>query len=1143
MKNIEFELSQYLGTKRKLLLIMKLIFLLTVVCFLHTSATVYSQATKFSFEMKNQRIQDVLREIEKNSEFRFFYQREQVDVEQIVNLNITDKTVEEILPELFEGQEVVFDVRQDNLILIKPEQVAIESSTEFYAQQQQNSVSGKVTDTGGQPLPGVTVVVKGTTQGTVSNADGNYTLANIPENAVLQFSFVGMKGQEIVVGNQTVINVTMEDETVGIDEVVVTSFGIKKTLKQLTYSTQEVSGEELARAGSPNILNSLQGKVAGVSVNLNSSMPGKSPDIKIRGNRSLTGSNDPLYVIDGLPVSGGERAIDFNPGDIESINILKGPAAAALYGLRASNGVVVITTKSGSDSKGKPVVSFDTNFSFDQVGRLPDLQLEFAQGDNAVFNPNSIYTWGPRISSMTTYTNQLGEQEEPAVYDNDKDFFETGFTMNSNLSFSNSGSFGNYTIALGRNDQNGIVLNSGMERTNVKFNGDFNLLPKLTSSISVNYSDLKVNNFGEDTGNASLFRALVETPPSYNLGGKPYARPDDPYSQIFYRASQNNPYWVVNNSFREIRTYRTFGNIYLKYAISNSLAVNYRIGLDHYDSRTLSYSELGTAPTGRTNPPSGGNIYLGNGYSNQLNSNLFVSYIKKIKEIWAIDAIVGNEVYDSRTGSSSSNGGNLIVGNWPNLANATSITASNTDYKQRIVGFYGNLNVGWKDKIFLNGSVRNDIVSNMPSGNRSFIYPSVGLSTILTELAPGLKKAFSFAKIRATAAQVGQAGPLYVNSRGFVRTNPGGYFVFPYLGLASWTQSSSRVSPQLEPENTSTIELGADLRFLDNRIGLDYTFYVSKSDGQIFNNPVAVTTGATSEIRNGGEVSSQGHEIILSLIPVKTNSFTWEFNTNFTNYTNEVKSLYGDTERLSIADASGMQLVIQKGEPFPSFYSTGYLRDPETNQIVYESDPNKASTYGLPLPAPQQMILGSPLPDFEMSFYNSLNYKNISLSFQVDWRQGGLIYSHSMVESLRRGLHAQTLDRETEQVMPGKKGTIVNGQLTIVGDNDIPVKKDFRYYNRVAGITESGLNDASFVRLREVTLNYDFPERILGKTFINDLSVFLVGRNLFLITKSFTDPELNASEGSYSSNLSQGLEIEAQMPQTKSIGAGIRVKF
>lgn len=1004
----------------------------------------------------------------------------------------------------------------------------------------EKTITGQVTDLStDEGLPGVNIVVKGTTIGTVTDIEGNYRLIAPDDAETLVFSSVGYTTAEVAIGNQTTVNLGMAPDIQSLSEVVVTAFGVAKEKKSLVYATQEVQGEALAQAGNTNLLGGLQGKVAGATVNLNSGMPGKAPTIRIRGSRSLTGNNQPLYVIDGLPVSGEQRMIDFNPNDIESLNVLKGPAASALYGLRASNGVVVITTKNGSGAS-KPTVTFNTFYSIDQVGMLPDLQTEFAQGVDGNFDPNSIFTWGPRISTMSTYTNQLGEQEEPAVYDNDKAFFQTGGTWNSNLTFANSGAFGNFLIGVGRTDQQGIVPNSSMNRTNVKVNGDLKLFKGFTAGISINYSDLNIDDFPEKGGNANIFRGLTETPPSYNLAGKPYARPDDPYYQIFYRVSQNNPYWYINNSFRDETTKRTFGNVFLKYDFTESLSLNYRLGIDHYSTNITDYDELGAATAGRSDPPSGGRINFSNRFSDQINSNIFLTYNKTFGEDWSLDVIVGNELFDTRFEAVSATGSELTVGDWPNLANASQLRNDNFETQQRIVGFYGNVNVGWQDKVFLNASGRNDIVSNMPEGNRSFFYPSVGVSAILTELIPATQAVFSFAKLRATVAEVGQAGPRFVQNRGFNQTNPGG-FIFPYQGLVSWTQDGTRISPDLEPENTVTFELGGDFRFLNDRIGIDYTYYESNSQGQIFRVPVPITTGASDEIRNGGNLTTQGHEIILSLVPVQTASFRWTLNANFSTFKNEVGELYGGTERAGISGSDIITLVAQVGSPYPAFLGSSYQRDPASGQIVYQADESK-DDYGLPIANFRNEVIGTPTPDFEMNFTNNLSFKGVSLSFQIDWRQGGYIYSQSLTESYRRGLAGDTRDRETQFIPGGKKGTVVNGELVIEGDNDITINKDRDYFDRLRRIDEAGLTDASFIRFREVTLNYNLPASLLANTFIREASVYFTGRNLFLVTDSFYDPEVNVTEGPFDDGNSQGIEL-SQIPQNKSYGAGIRLKF
>lgn len=1121
-------------------------------------------------DQQAQQLVQVLDQLEKVYDIRFAFQAADVENKLVkanaTFLETTQLPLEKVLQKVLDPLDLTFKRSQvDDYYIIRKKNEQIKLVNKLQSVVPDNSVAtgmttrsmvptlqpsyintidktitGTVTDLlTGEGLPGVNIVVKGTTVGTVTDINGNYRLTAPDDAETLVFSSVGYTREEVPIGNQTVINLSMAPDIQALQEVVVTAFGVAKEKKSLVYATQEVQGEDLAKAGNNTLLGGLQGKVAGATVNLNSGMPGKAPTIRIRGSRSLSGNNQPLYVIDGLPVSGEQRMIDFNPNDIESLNILKGPAASALYGLRASNGVVVITTKNGSGSS-KPTVTFNTFYSVDQIGMLPDLQMEFAQGVDGNFDPNSIFTWGPRISTMSTYTNQLGEQEEPAVYDNDKSFFQTGGTWNSNLTFANSGAFGNFLIGVGRTQQQGIVPNSGMNRTNVKVNGELKLSKNFTAGISVNYSDLNIDDFPELGGNSNIFRGLTETPPSYNLAGKPFARPDDPYYQIFYRVSQNNPYWYINNSFRDETTKRTFGNVFLKYDFTESLSLNYRLGIDHYSTGITNYDELGSATAGRSDPPSGGRINFFNSFSDKVNSNIFLTYNKTFGEDWSLDVIAGNEFFDTRLEWVSTTGSELTVGDWPNLSNGSQLRNDNFETQQRIVGFYGNVNLGWQDKVFLNASGRNDIVSNMPEGNRFFFYPSVGVSGIITEFIPASQAVFSFAKIRATVAEVGQAGPRFVQNRGFNQTNPGG-FVFPYQGLVSWSQDNTRISPDLEPENTVTFELGGDFSFLNDRIGIDYTYYESTSEGQIFRVPVPITTGANNEIRNGGNLTTRGHEIILSLVPVQTAAFRWTLNANFSTFKNEVGELYGGTERVGISGSDIITLVAQVGSPYPAFIGSSYLRDEASGQIIYQSNEAR-NDYGLPLINRTNTVIGTPTPDFEMNFTNNLSYQGLSLSFQIDWRQGGYIYSQSLTESYRRGLAGDTRDRETQFVPVGKKGTVSGGELTLEGDNDITINKDRRYFDILRQVNEAGLTDASFVRLREVTLNYNLPTTLLSSTFIREASVYFTGRNLFLITDSFYDPEVNVTEGPFDDSNSQGIEL-SQIPQNKSYGAGIRLTF
>lgn len=1008
----------------------------------------------------------------------------------------------------------------------------------------QITVRGTVTDQeGGEPLPGVNVLVKNTTIGTVTGIEGGYTL-HVPDDATtLVFSSVGYTTREVMIDNRSVIDVAMAPDVQALSEVVVTAFGIEKEKKALSYAVQEVEGERVAAVGNTNVVNSLQGKVAGVIVKQSSGAPGSRSQITIRGSRSFVGNNEPLYVIDGLPVSSGDRTIDINPNDIKSINVLKGPTAAALYGLRASNGVIVIETKKGEGaSKGRPSVTFDANYNVDQISMFPETQTTYAQGERGVFNAHSAFSWGPRIDTMGTYINQLGEPEEAAVYDNAREFFKTGGTLNTNLTITNAFDGGNYAISLGFADQQGIVANTGMQRINFKFAGGYDITDKLRINTSVSYANNLIDRFHPTTGGSNLFYGAFFTPPSYNLKGKPTHEPGDPYKQINFRGQHDNIYWALENNYINDRTTRTFGNISLDYRPMDWLSVNYRIGMDEYTTNIKQVFEKGSGHSGgRTDPPSGGSISNNMLNHRQINSNLNVTLSRNFGDDFNVDFLIGNELYDIRSNTVSNNGSDIVIGGFHHISNTSIQTTSENLSRSRVVGFYGNLSLSWQNSVFLNATGRNDIVSNMPRQNRSFFYPSVGLGVVFTEFLSIPENILTFGKLRASVAEVGQAGPIYSTQTVFVPGTAAGGFTFPYQGLNAFTQSNQFNSTNLRPENTRTFEAGVDLRFLNDRVGLDYTYFNSKAEGQIYEVPIAVSTGYSSELRNAGEMSIRGHELMLNITPVTTSDFRWYVSTNFTTYTNKVLSLAEGIEQLELG-GSRVTAVAQEGEEFPSLRGFGYARDPATGEVVVDGRPvlpngNPNPLYGMPLRSTEEIILGSAQPDFEMGFINRISYKNFTFSAQIDWRKGGKVSSGYNRLGKLYGVLSETENREANYILPGNKGYYnEGGNLVVEGDNDIVIQRGYDFYRvNQDPIIESNVYDATFVRLREVRLSYDLPAGMLENTFIRSASFYLIGRNLWLnAALPHFDPEMFS--------VSQGEEYTTY-PQTKSFGGGVSINF
>jgi TonB-linked SusC/RagA family outer membrane protein len=1033
------------------------------------------------------------------------------------------------------------------------------------------TVTGRVTDQAtSQALPGVAVIVQGTTLGTTTDGEGQYSI-NVPASGnTLVFRYIGYADVERTIGNATTINVSMGEDTEQLSEVVVTAFGIEREEKALSYSVQQLEGETVSRAGQPNVTNAIQGKVAGVIVRQSSGLPGSSSTITIRGNRSFLGNNQPLYVVDGMPiesnaliqdpntgqgpgtggVSGADassRALDINPNDIESISVLKGGAAAALYGLRASNGVVLITTKKGKglDTKKGATVTFNTDYTFDRVSRLPDLQDTYAQGSAGNYNNFTSLSWGSRISELGDITDRLGNTRPGnQIFDNVDPFFQTGYTWNNNINIGNSGPLGNYAVGFGYTDQEGMVPTTGMKRYTGKVAGDFNLNEKVTLGISVNYSDVNVDKIPGGSNLSNPLFTLYAAPRTFDLWGSPYFFPGEPFRQYNYRSAIDNPRWsLANNEFTE-QTRRIIGNTNVTYRPLDWVSVNYRLGVDYFTTDGKEVYELGSGNTGGAGLI---NDYTNN--QNQVNSNISLSFNRDVTEDLNLNLLVGNEIYDIRSRLISNFGSGIPIGGFRNIGSTA--TQRSTDFitRRRVAGFYANLEAGFRDYLFLNATARQDYVSNLPRDNRSFFYPSIGLGFVFTDAFQIDNNWLSFGKLRASYAEVGQApdDPYQTRNLFIVGSSTSGFLEddiqFPFNGLPAYSLSDILRSDQLRPQNTKTYEVGGDFRFLQNRLTIDYTYYSQTTEDQIFQVPLAPSSGYASELRNAGELQSRGHELVVGITPVRSSNFQWELTTNFSTFENEVKSLAPGVENIFLGGFVIPNIRAQAGDPYPVIFGSSFVRD-EAGNIVVDSrqtiEGEENPYYGMPLEGPAKAI-GNVQPDFEMSFLNSLNFMGVTLTAQLDWRKGGKAYAGNTRLLKLYGMAELTEDRETPKIFGGSKGFFDDdGNLVVEGTNDIAIQQGQTFWQTAMDIIdESNVYSTTFVRLREVTLGYTFPTALVDKTPFQSASLFLTGRNLFLITDypNF-DPETSVGgAGNF-----QGLEY-VSLPQSRSFGAGIRVSF
>ena len=1018
-------------------------------------------------------------------------------------------------------------------------------------------------------IPGATVMVKGTTVGITTDLSGKYSL-RVPEGSrTLQFSFVGMKTKEVAIGNQSVIDVSLEPDVLDIEGVVVTALGISKERKALGYSAQEVSNEDLTRSGSSNLSSALQGKLSGVEIKPSSGMPGASSQIVIRGARSFSGNNNPLYVIDGMPISSNadfstgnsvtgadiaNRAVDIDPNDIESINILKGQAAAALYGIRASNGVIIITTKSGKGNKtGKPAISFSNYTSFETVSRTPDYQTEYAQGSYGSNVPNTSFSWGPKIVNLPddpTYGgNSQGhpgmyfvpQREQagldpwvtPQTYDNYGDFFDLGMTTTTSLNISQANDKGNIAFGIGNTTQNGIVPSTGMDRWNAKAAGETKLNEQWKMGFSSNYARTSIDKL--PAANDASLAGVYSAPANYDLKGIPYNRPGDPYAQIYYRSlTFDNPYWGAENNIFNESTDRFFGNGYIEYSpyIADNMSLNtrYQIGTDVYTSHYQDIFEFGH----RNNTGEINNY----GVSSQTINSLFtMNYTWKITEDLNFGALIGNEFNHRNQKLYDEYGTGFNFGGWAHMGNTKIQQADESQYQDRTVGFFGNLSLDYKGMLYLNVTGRQDYVSSMPRDNNFFFYPSVSLGFVLTEMeAMRDMPVLSFAKLRVSYAEVGQAGGYYLNF--FTSPNYGGGFwgstpvQYPIGGMSSYLSNNVQYDPELRPQNTQSYELGTELKFFSNRFGIDYSYSHQLVTDQIFQVPAAASTGIAALVQNAGEIQTNAHELVVYATPVKVQGFTWDFTVNFSKINNDVIALAEGVESIFLGGFVTPQVRAGIGNTFPVIYGSSFLRDDNGNIMVVDNP--GAWNHGMPMDGPPDVI-GEVSPDFLLGFINRFAYKNLSLTATFDWKSGGEMYSGSNGLLDLYGVSALSGDREETFVFEGVKPDGTPNDIVRGGPNDPDAYQDL-VTNVLTNIDEYYIHGNSFVKLREITLSYQLPKNLMKNV---SLGVSVYARNILLWTElpNF-DPE--SSQG----NNNMGGSFERfSMPQTTSYGFGINLNF
>lgn len=1027
---------------------------------------------------------------------------------------------------------------------------------------QERSVSGIVTDNTGFPLPGVSVLLKGTKTGTQTDFDGKYTIKASPSQTVI-FSYIGMQTKEVV-ATSSALSITLKENSVELESVVVTAFGIKRNAKKLGYSVSAIKADEITENAEPDLVRSLSGKVAGVNVNVSNGVAGASNQITIRGVSSFTGNTQPLIIVDGIAydntqvtsssqTTGGggyESALSsLDPNDIASINVLKSTASAALYGSRAVNGVIVITTKSGSPSnrKGKKLsVNIGSATYLENIANLPDYQNTYGAGSNFNYS-NANGSWGPRFDSRETIPTwapilaafpEIGPTVPYVAKPNNvKDLFRTGTVQDNTIGFNYSGEDGSFNATISDLAQEGYIPDNTYDRTSVSLGGNFKLANKLTLGANMSFSDTKQVGgfFGEQQfdGASSSFARTLFLARNWDLS-LPYINPVDGSSVTPNGTAFDHPFWSWEHDQITTKTNRTVAGINLNYVFNEHINASYRAGINKYTLNRQQIRDL------NSRADNGIGSLLNDSFTNtDIETTLLINFDYKLSQDFGLNAIIGNNMLQNSNSRAIFEGTDFKVPNVFTFGNL--INVSNTfDEREtkRNIGLFADVTLSYKDYLFINGTGRNDWSSSLPKNNNSYFYPSVSASFIVTDAFNIDSKVLTFAKIRGGFAKSGRDADAEFTSSTFILDDT--YNSIPVI------RNSRTLSDQdVKPEFTDEFEVGADIEFFNRRIALDFSLYKKTTTSLITPISVANSSGFDTFNTNLGSLENKGIEIGLTLVPLKTNSFKWTIFSAFTKNKNTVTELIDGLDRFAI-DVNNVGYVIP-GQAFGVFYGSKFARDTEGNFLI-----NQAGGGIIQDPTPG--IIGDPNADFKVSFTNTLNYKGFSLKAQFDWKQGGDVSSSTIEALLGRGVTKDTEDRERTFIIPGFYGDNNGNPILDGSGNKIPnttqLSMNELYFSPAGGNTfainsvdEARIYDGTVFRLREASLSYDVPKQFLDKTPFGGITFSVIGSNLWYFAPNVPkytnfDPD-TASFGS--SNL-QGIESSAA-PTAKRYGLKLNLTF
>ena len=1015
---------------------------------------------------------------------------------------------------------------------------------------QNRTITGRVTDATGQGITGASVLVKGTRVGTTTNTDGNFTLS-VPASArTLVVSSIGTSVREIPVGSD--LNIALTSTATSLEGVVVTSLGIARDKRSLGYASQNLKGAELADRGEVNIVNALQGKVAGVNITNASGGAGASTNINIRGISSFTGNNQPLFVIDGITISndvdrtnGGpngtlgdaqpaNRALDIDMNNVESINILKGPAAAALYGSRASAGAIIITTKKGGSARGKAEVILNSSYSLQNAFGLPEVQNLYGQGANGVYNPISTLSFGPRFGATPTIANGLIINGAPvtnynAFPNNINDYFRQASTAENSVTLNTGDAVRNQTLSIGNVSQTGILYNTFLKRTNLRFGANAPIGEKIKIGGSITYTNTVQQ--GILGGNNSALSTVLGLARNIDLTSY---RDSGTYKNAngtnnFLIPNTDNPYFDAFENPLISNLNRLIGNANIQYDILKWLNVSYRIGGDIYNDRRKQIFAItsGRVPTGQVREEAF--------FRSEINGDLIVSAPKiSLLHNLNLSALIGQNINQRRFQDLALQADQLAIPGFYNASNGAVFTNGSSEFTtlRRVVGYYAQASFSYKNWAFLEFTGRTDKSSTLPKDKNSYFYPSANASIVFTDALNIKSDIFSYGKIRASYAKVGRdADPYLLNnlyiSEGF--GNNVANFNFPFGSIAGFG-ASSRIAPTvLSPEFKTSYEGGINLQFFKNRISLDVTYYSEDSKSQIINVAIAPSTGFRTFTTNIGELTNKGLEVTATATVLRTRNFTWDINGNFTKQRNRVVSIAEGVDNSSIPGSAFIGSVpsFKVGYRYGVIIGNTIPRSPDGDRLI------NPTTGGFQ-PTVANNVLADPNNDYQLGLSSSLKYKSFNLDFTFDFYKGGQLLSFTAASYKSRGaLNITAVDREQPHILPGviadPSGKFIPNNIQISGQD---------YWRALGGLqSEFNVFDATVLKLRELAFGYSIPSDKIRKIHLAGLRFGIFARNVFYVApNSPIDPQLNTQGAG---NI-RGLDLQGT-PNVRSLGANLKI--